>query len=285
MPMRREDFTIDGIPEGYIVYDVDLTPSGEPVVGLASLQDGRVSAFARVGDTDIGIPDGLVRHLSAGTFVGPQIRVIGEDKILVRRGNPDPMGGDAYGQILSRSGPVGSEFPMGEPRDVLTNSRWIVATYNDQGIFGNVPLSKEGLNVFDSAGLYQWGHASTFGNNPPIAEVYAASWVDTEEIVFFPYTDFPLVRLFLRERRQEILSTPDLLHGSDAISIAGDTAYFYAPYKRDASLFAWRIGTAEARELGEFLDPNKGRPNRLRGLPGGRFIAPKPDGYTILSFD
>lgn len=44
----------------------------------------------------------------------------------------------------------------------------------------------------------------------------------------------------------------------------------------------WRLGGTDWNIVGEFVSDE---PPNLRGLPGGRFIAVQPDGYTILSFD
>lgn len=62
MHMKREDFTIDGIPEGYIVYDVDLTPSGQPVAGVKSAHAAR--GASGVTETKRRRPAGLRRQLS-----------------------------------------------------------------------------------------------------------------------------------------------------------------------------------------------------------------------------
>ncbi len=52
-----------------------------------------------------------------------------------------------------------------------------------------------------------------------------------------------------------------------------------ASHVKPDDVVEWRPGESTWRVIGEW--PAR----QLRGLPGGRFIAVQPDGYTILSFD
>jgi hypothetical protein len=47
-----------------------------------------------------------------------------------------------------------------------------------------------------------------------------------------------------------------------------------------AEVYEWRLDTGDVTSIGRWPWEQ-----HLRGLPGGRFIAVQPDGYTILSFD
>jgi hypothetical protein len=47
----------------------------------------------------------------------------------------------------------------------------------------------------------------------------------------------------------------------------------------------WIPGSPTWKTVGEWAWQITATNLSLRGLPGGRFISTKPDGYTILSFD
>ncbi len=54
---------------------------------------------------------------------------------------------------------------------------------------------------------------------------------------------------------------------------------------RHEHIVEWVPGAETWQVIGEWPSPVTEAHLSLRGLPGGRFIAPKPDGYTILAFD
>jgi hypothetical protein len=62
----------------------------------------------------------------------------------------------------------------------------------------------------------------------------------------------------------------------------------HAPSAAKASqndITEWNPITNAVQILGQYPNDLAASPPVLRGLPGGRFIAPRPTGYKIISFD
>jgi hypothetical protein len=287
--MKREQFVIPGIPPGYEVWDVDLTPEGLPVCIITSPNDP--TAEPRI-ITDAGLAsipqESFVKRVAAPFVFAPRVRCAGDRLVLVKpRADRDEM--NAW--IVNWAGDIGQSFHAGDGiSEVLANDASIVVAYYDEGVFGDDPVSEEGLAFFDSKGTFQSGYASMRTKGyVEIYDCYCACWSGDGALVFYPYGEpnFPLVRLSLRDMSQQSWSTPEDLHGSNALTSVGDDVYFYSPYDirsartgRGDKIFRWKIGADTSELVGEYQ-----LGGHLRGLPGGRFIAAELDGYTILSFD
>ncbi len=118
--MRREDFTVEGIPIGYEVREVDLTPPGRPVCVLTHKTDFRAEAFLHFTDSIRPIPEKAVFRATSTQYVSPPlVRCMGEDRLLLH-GSAE-RGDDINARILDRSDRVEHSFNIGGPSEVLAN--------------------------------------------------------------------------------------------------------------------------------------------------------------------
>ena len=289
--MRRKDFVIGDIPAGYRVYDVDLTPAKGPVTVLGHSSDQELPVVARWGATEINLPDNSLwwHNKLEKLLLSAVVRAAGDERLVVvlPRVRSDR---EINGWVWDSSANVEVAFHAGDGiNDVLASQQYIVPIYFDEGIFGDDPLSREGLVVFDAAANMRMGYYSHFSDEAVhVADCYCASWVDKDRLAVLMYNDgFPIVVIDMQKLTQEVWKTPDIVHGSDAISFNGDRVFFYSPYDTPGqetglhdSVLAWQLGAPDASVVGKIESSN-----RVHGLPGGRFLAVNPDGYTILSFD
>jgi hypothetical protein len=336
--MKREDFTIDGIPDGYVVYDVDLTPSGTPVVGVKSEADRSAFPLAITQHrTLIEIPEDALWPYGDGKppLVGerypPKVRAVGEKRVMVCR--PRTMNNvDHCAWIWDAHGsPIGAFHGGDDTDEILANDDFILVFYNDEGQTGDVDLSREGLAVFSSSGEFLWGQVSQFPDEHLAVWFHAAAFTSAQEVAIWADVGSSWLRgvcayldLNLTARTQRVFQPPMALTPPAAVSKLAERVLFSGSETRKldpalesvaTNFFVERFGMSpeEARmKLGILSSPPaylqdttpviksdvvSWRPGTqdwevvgsyegyLRGLPGGRFISPKPDGYTILSID
>jgi hypothetical protein len=315
--MRREDFQLDGIPDGYQVYDVDLTPSGRPVPVLGHRSDEHAPVFAVLHGVAVNLPDGSVwRHVSGRLLLSPIVRCAGEDRLIVvkRRARTDR---EMNAWVWNSAGEVEAAFHAGDDvEEVLASDERIVVCYGDEGMTGDVALSKEGLVVLSLQGELLLGHYSRFGPRDSLdVWFHSAARLGREEVVLHAdvHRACKLVLLNIGDASQEVLEIPRPLHGADAITGNGDAIFFHGllpsgyptppalawltgdlsrdaiegyiqPFRED-HIVGWQRGSGEMRAVGLYPHESVTKHPPLRGLPGGRFIAPHPEGYTILSFE
>lgn len=161
--------------------------------------------------------------------------------------------------------------------DVLASSDFIVATYFDEAACGRPP-GCEGLAVFDSGGRFVFGYNSGVEDRRvSIFDCYAASWTPDGRVLFFSYTDFPLVVLNLVDRTQEVWSTPTRLHGASAVSMRGRRVAFHSPYGDPGTFLDWTPGAAldDIRVIGS-------APRPVRGLRDGTFLGHDAHSFTVI---
>jgi hypothetical protein len=238
--------------------DLDLTPLGEwrAITSQTLLFPGRQLPF----------PEML------GWF--PKVRAIGEDLVLIVGQRPEDK---PNAWIMSPSGEVMQSFFAGDAiEDVLVADNFIVISYFDEGACGN-GFENNGVNIFDIKGNYQFGYRELFNEQAvDVADCYCTCQVGEDRILFFPYTDFPLVSFDISKRSQEVFETPPELAGSHAISCIGNRVYFHSPYSDEAAIYRWILGESNATKVGEHT-------GLLRGLRNGRFLAVGQAEYTIIT--
>ncbi len=331
--MNREDFKIDGIPESYRVYDVDLTSSGRPVVGIAHLHDQTAPAFIVTGTgSSVVIPDDLLWPRRDG--IGkPRVQAAGEGLVVAqrRRARHDA---ERTAWIWTGDGQFVSSFAGGDDcEELLANGDHLLLFYGDE--------AGGGMCVYSTEGVRMWSQAEQFPKERILWWFHAPAWAAPDEAAIWADVQregaelsCAYVRLNVRERSQRLwhpplpIATPTavttigervILHGTGADA---EGRRFLESFSNDVKvqemkqrLEAGGLGEALSRQLVEpFINDPKAREmlasnltpdgivewrpgestwrvigewpaRQLRGLPGGRFIAVQPDGYTILSFD
>ena len=163
-------------------------------------------------------------------------------------------------------------------------------------------------------GSYLWGHVPQFGKEAFTVWFQAAAWAGPHEAVIFADVKHKsaFVRLDVSTRHQTVWFPPAPISLATAVTAMSGTVLLHgangAGGNKGPNLFrrayAWLTGASSPRD-DTIANPGvapedvvEWRPGestwqvvgkwsggQLRGLPGGRFIAVQPDGYTILSFD
>ncbi len=186
------------------IVDLDCLPSGEWWAGIFDTGDGLV---VRIGEVAFEAPAGLqfpmIRMLHPGlvVFVWPRISKVQDNA-----------------WIFGADGSLLSSFCAGDGiEDILASEDRIVFTYFDEGVFGDIPPSAQGLVAFDLEGRLVFEYFKDITRDQvDIADCYCAAWASDGRVVFSPYTGFPLVFLDLEARAQEATALPQKLHGATA---------------------------------------------------------------------
>lgn len=250
-----------------VVQDVDVTEDGDYVLLVGDALHTRRLYFSS-GDvvTPWIAPDyPIVRLCNEGALVVSARRVHGRSTTSWKVG---------------RNATVMPWFPLGDAvQDILTLEYGrIVVTYFDEGVFGGDP-GAEGLVVFGQDGSISFRYHEFFGYDvAQIYDCYCATLLDDGRVAICPYgknPSFPLVLIDLTNGSREIKPTPEDLHGSSALSLDEEHVYFWGPYRDKTGIYKWLIGAAGYERIGDHEGP-------LRGLPGGRFLHKRSDGFSIL---
>jgi hypothetical protein len=202
----------------------------------------------------------------------PIVRFLNPDTILLADSRTTTGYNNAW--VFDRAGNLFASFCAGDAiADILGQTDTIVVTYFDEGVFGNVPPAQEGVCVYSATGRLRFGYTSEFGEQAvSVADCYCACWGQGFDIWFSPYADFPLVKLDVVTREQEVFSLPSLLTGAKALTTDGNRFFFHDP---DGAILSWRLGVG--------VKSHGTCPDRLRGLRGGRFLFHGTSGYTLVT--
>lgn len=180
--------------------------------------------------------------------------------------------------VVDLSGRLLHSFKGGEAiEEVVVGKEGIWISYFDEGIFGN-GISSEGLVLFDMAGTILLRYHSDLLNSGEIVDCYALCKGKGSTVWIFPYTDFPLVEVKLKERTVRSYPVPELLHGSHALCVRGKYAYFFDPYHSNQKMYQLKIGTQEPLLLGTVQGAARG----LGPSETNHFISVSPDQEVVL---
>ena len=250
--------------ESESIVDADIDGLGKPVVLV----------FTGWNQAEIVGPDWRCA-CPKGINTDSIVRMLDAERLLVadRFGRHSPNA-----HVISRDGSLVASFDAGVCiQDIVVCGARIVVSYSDQGIFGNDPLSWEGVVVFNHDGSLEFGYKTQFGDEAvDIADCYAL-YPDNAQVVWFvPYPRFPLVQLELPGRRQDVLGMPGPFHESHAMCATDDAFFFHSNYKEDASILAWSRRGGLVEKVGEWK-------SRLRGILGGRFLGVTENEVVMLT--
>ena len=206
----------------------------------------------------------------------PTVRSINEKSALVFGTIRNSKSRDEMNAwIINSSGKVERCFSVNlAVEDILVTKDFIIFTGFDEG---------PGLNVYDHEGKFLFTYEEVFGiNSISIADCYAAAVIEKNQIVFCPYTEFPMVLFDIEAKTQEVVKTPKPFRGFHAITKRGNKIYLHRAYRMelkgyDFGVYEWQMGSEQGKKIGEY--PN----HYTRGLPGGKFLAKNDSGYAIIS--
>ena len=176
------------------------------------------------------------------------------------------------------SGEVRSEFSVGDAvNDVIVMINYIVVSYFDEGIFGDIKPSNEGVAIFSKSGLFLYGYNSDSYNSVFISDCYALLKKTEEEFLFLPYTDFQIVSFNISNQKQILIETPDFLHGSGTITFVNDTFFLLGPYNDRDGIYSFTADSYLSQRIGS-------RPRFCsRGLPDGRVLGWTENSIFIMT--
>src|SRR5688572_28131449 len=110
----------------------------------------------------------------------PLVRWIDHDRLLVvgARARRD----DANARVFTRAGEELHRFHAGDAiQDVLIAGERIVVTYFDEAFGGDIP-SGEGVAIFSTAGVFEFGYRSGVGGAVDIVDCYCACLGGPQEL-------------------------------------------------------------------------------------------------------
>ncbi|HEX8464850.1 MAG TPA: hypothetical protein VF627_09565 [Abditibacterium sp.] len=153
--------------------------------------------------------------------------------------------------VLQRSWHVGDGV---EDVQVAPNGAiWV--SYFDEGVFGDTPISNQGLNCFDSEGNRKFGFLNdTTGAAVEIVDCYALNVASNRDTWLLFYTGFPLVHL--REQKVHAIyqATPEMI-GCHAFAICDSRRLFTGGYHFKNRIF-WRDEASKRQVELEVTDQN-----------------------------
>jgi hypothetical protein len=177
--------------------------------------------------------------------------------------------------IVGRDGSIERSFRAGDAiEDLVVCGDRLVVTYFDEAL--GSPDGFYGVAAFDFDGNLVWSYRDGFGGD--VIDCYCACPVGRASVFFLGYPGFDAVLLDVSGGKRTTWPAPPLVHGAHAVTVAGDTAFFFGSYGDHEMLARWRFGDDRADRIGT-------RKGRLRGLRGGRMLALEESSCVILSFD
>lgn len=258
--------------------DADIGAGGSATVYR---EGGRVSVEA-----------GTSRFSLTGEVLYPRVRRVRAGLLLLFRYRTS---GEPNASLYTDSGEHVRSFYVGDGvQDVLVCGSKIVLTYFDEGVFSGEAFGREGVVVFNQRGDALWGYASEFGREGvDVADCYCACTDGDTRVWFSPYTEFPLVELDVERRKQIVTPLPEQLSGASALSVDRSAVYVAINHVKlkyessgqwpdrhepepEYSIFAWRLGSPLPVRVSEAR-------GMLRGLPHGRFITVRANGFGYVT--
>lgn len=247
---------------GHELFDADMSSDGNWIAVVGS----EVADLAISLGTEIRLPR---------CFRFPIVRLIDHERFLVidSRAKSECDLNAYLISVASPSRPI--NFHAGDGiADVLVTTNYIICTYFDEGVFGDCPISAEGVSVFDFTGKFCFGYQSRLTCDAvDIADCYAACNDNGDAIAFCAYTGFPIVHWNLKSGSHIAAQLPDELHGVSAMSAFQGDIFLYSPYKSRNVLFHYKNG--HYRQIGT-------EEGRLKTLRDGRFLRREPEGFSII---
>ncbi len=260
--------------------DLDITQSGS-WAGITEFSDDKQKVC--FGEIQVILSEKIrfpvIRSISENTVLVADTRIQREYEFNENKLIKTTFLNENNAWIFGSNGEIKANFSAGDAiENIVITKDFIVVTYFDEAAcYG------EGLVAFDFEGNKLFGYEETFGKNAvEVFDCYASALVKENQIIFCPYTEFPLVLFDLETKTQEVWETPAAVQGSHAITKLLDKIYFHRKYRLeledyDFGIYEWQIGSKEVRKIGEYQS------HFTRGLPNGRLLAQTNSGYGIIS--
>lgn len=170
------------------------------------------------------------------------------------------------GRIYSRDGEFLREILLGDGLQTVqaTSNGVIWTSYFDEGVFGNYGWT----DPVGASGLVAWGSDGNrvFAFQPredldSICDCYALNVESEDDVWFYYYTEFPLIRL----RRREIESIWKMpVGGSDAFAVSAGHVLFRGGYENRDTYLLYSLGSGSKPKLVAEIE--------LRDTSGGKLV-------------
>ena len=161
--------------------------------------------------------------------------------------------------------------------DIVVVDDKIIITYFDEGVFGDEGPNQEGVAIFSLEGKLLYGFNSS-GNDGFVSDCYAVCKYDNTHILFYSYTDFPLIKLNTQTFDCESYKTPSDFVGSHSMVCKRGDVFFHGSYDDKKSFFKWNIKQNKLTRFGSFS-------GHLRGLEEGAFVHVGQNEFTIITLE
>lgn len=238
-------------------------------------------------DADFLSPGDYLLTSSDGRVHSPHFEIATRKKwVLARKINDDFIlvlerrapGSSKNGFIHAPDGTVVKDFLAGDAiEDAVVTESHIVLSYFDEGIYGSQGPNLQGVAVFDLWGQYLFGYHEQFPGSVTIDDCYALCASGPDRVLFFAYSDFPLVELDLESRTQTIRKPPAFLHGAHALSARGGNIFFGGP-RKDKQGIHWLKPDGRLEKLGEFR-------GQLLGGRNGTFLQVDAKSVSVVKIE
>jgi hypothetical protein len=208
-----------------------------------------------------------------------------DDKALVVASRIQSPGDINAWVIDPRNGNILTSFSVGDGvNDVVVLEDFIAVSYFDEGVYGDNPLSNEGVSIFDRNGLFQWGYTSEIADSALIDDCYAICKIGPNAISFCAYSDFTLVELNLTTRQHKVTAIPGQLHGCGAITTLQDKTIFHGPHPEDRNFRLERTRTFALDKADKTITKLGNISGKVSSLSGGRMLAITETEAMIIHF-
>ncbi len=189
-------------------------------------------------------PDGVERiEIANQTWNYHFVQPLADERLLLagarscRRSATDI---DHNARIFDRSGQSIGSFTIGDGVEDVQTTRdaeiWV--SYFDEGVFGDEPMGANGLNCFDPSGKLVFGYEPS-GGLDHICDCYALNVPNDDDVWFYYYTEFRLVRL---QRGQPLSWWSCPIEGSNVFAIEEDLLLMQNGYPKHDSYRILRLG-------------------------------------------
>jgi hypothetical protein len=212
----------------------------------------------------------------------PQVRWIGPARALLYDIRTQESQPNAV--IIDKGGGAALHLSIGDAvENVLWIDDYIVATYFDEGVFGEQRCSRGGIVIFNRNAQYVWGwNSSPAGASTPVYDCYAAAHAGDKTIGALIYTSFrqgsyAFAMLDVETRSIALHAVPPILYRTHALTYGGDGAWLFA-VRADGEqhVIAWQPGHLE-------FDVAPAPVRLTRGVKGSRFFSITDQAMAIVT--
>ena len=248
---------------------INIEVGQSKILDLDSNEQGRFIAFTNsrtviTNDTSLTIEKEfrfpIIRRLDSTTFLIADTRT---DKL-------------PNGNIYNFNGQLIKSFLIGDGiQDIIVHDKRIVATYFDEGVFGDDGPNNDGLAIFDLLGHQLFGFNSSI-RTIGIEDCYCICKHKPNTVLFYAYSDFKVYELNVDNFEFTSFDTPDDFSGASAISSTNDNIIFHSSYHEKTSFFSWDKDKNEVVKFSNYSP-------LLKGIGNGKFLAFGDSGFTIIN--